>query len=162
LDVIVAGLLAPALSNAKMDLGYSSLSPIVHIPRFIDEMKKHWRVADVSFGSLCHFSLLNQPKCSRLHFEFHPRSGEYPESAIQVSGALSSKLISVEELRIFLAAQIVESDISWHKFYQHFPNVKVIKTERTDPSHLAVTLLPDLEKHVDDLCLFSHFGRNRS
>jgi hypothetical protein len=150
LDAIVAGLSAPALSNAKIMLYDNMLSPIVHFPRFINEMKKHWRIADVSFGWSCRFSF-KQPERSWMHFELAPEPGGYPESVMQMSGALSSKLIFVEELRIFVSEKVVESGISWHKFFQHFPNVKVIQTGNADPSRLAVTLLQDFEKHVDDL-----------
>jgi hypothetical protein len=135
------------------------LSPIVHFSRFIDEIKEHWPTADVFFGSLCGFSLVNRQKRSQLCLKFHPESGVSPGPIMQMrgaaSGALSSKLISVEELRIFIAAKVAEeSGISWHKFYQHFLNAKVIETKFTDPSCFAGTLLQDLENHVDDLLIF--------
>ena len=151
LDAIVAGLSAPALESANMKLGGTSLSPIVHVPRFIDEIKEHRRTAKVSFGWICSLSL-SQP--SWLQFECTPEPEGYPESIMQMSGALSPKLISVEELHIFLSIEAIEHGISWHKFYQHFPNVKVIRTKNTAPSGLAGTLLQDLEKHVDDLTCF--------
>ena len=155
LEAIVPGLSAPALSNAEMELSDQILSPIVHLSRFIDEIKEHWRTADVSLGPLCRFSLLDRRIRSLLCLGFRPEPGKSPKSIMQMRGALSSKLISVEELRIFIAAKVAEeSDISWHKFYQHFPNVKVIQPEFTDPSCFAGTLLQDLEKHVDDLAYF--------
>ena len=132
-------------------IGDKILSPIVRFPLFIDEIKEHWRTVHVSFRWTFFNLRFEQQERSYLHFEFDPEPGEYAESAMQMSGAVSPKLISVEELRIFLAAKVVESGISWHKFYQYFPNVKVIQTENTDPSRLAGTLLQGVENHVDDL-----------
>ena len=162
LDAIVAGLSTPALSDAKMNFHGKILCPIVHFPRFIDETKEHWRTARADFGWRCSLLLFNQserslfyqPEHSRLHFEFHPALEHSSESIMRMSGAFSPKLITVEELHIFVAEKIAESGISWPKFYQHFPNVRVIRTEGMTFSCFAGTLLQDSEKHVEDLTFF--------
>ncbi|KAF8484014.1 hypothetical protein DFH94DRAFT_726025, partial [Russula ochroleuca] len=163
LDVLLAGLSAPSLRDFDIDFCVTIWPPvIVHFSRFIGEIEKHSHIVYVEFQDRdFYLSLLAQSEYIshfRLHFRLHPVRITSPESMMSillVSDALSTKFVTVEELRVNLDQMDIWVDnIPWRRFLQRFPNVKVLRTEgakRDCIATIARRLLQGHEGPNDDL-----------
>jgi hypothetical protein len=156
LDAIVAGISAPSLQDFTMTFIGGSLVPNVHLTRFISEMEQNYRTVHVIFyeevfrlSLLTHSDIINL-----LPTSIHSRIPKWsPESILRMSGSLSSKLTTVEELCIAFAfaEMAVEDYVLWRQFYQLFPSVKVLHTDGANFDCIAYTLLRDCEEPDDVL-----------
>ena len=151
LDALVAGLSAPSLQDVDFEFYDEIWPPIVHLPRFVDEINEHYSAVHVAFRDWhFHFSLLTQSEYNsrcKPRFKFGPVLTPYPESIIQMSSSLSTRLATVGELRVTLEdtdANVWDNVIPWRSFLQRFPSVKVLRTEGTDIGpFIARTLCQD-------------------
>ena len=150
LDALVAGFSAPSLRDVDLTF-LNRLSPlIVHLPRFINEIKEHYHAVHVVFqGWQSHIWLLTRSEydnhCAP-RFKFGPVLILLSELIIQMSSALSARLTTVEELRVtFSGTDAGDWDsIPWRGFFHRFPNVKAIRTEgRNSSCCIARTLFQD-------------------
>ena len=75
------------------------------------------------------------------------------DSITRLSGALSTKLTTVEKLHVFFGTAWVSEDYTlWRRLYQHFPSVKALRTEGTDNIyHMGCTLRRDHGQGIDCL-----------
>ena len=75
----------------------------------------------------------------------------FPESITRLSGALSTKLTTVEKLHVFFGTAWVSEDYTlWRRLYQQFPSVKALRTEGTDNIyHMGCTLRRDHGQSID-------------
>ena len=156
LDAIVAGISAPSLQDFTMTLIGGSLVPGVHLTQFISKMEENCRTVHVVFHEevfrvslLTHSDIINL-----LPTSIQSRIPKWsPESILRMSGSLSSKLTTVEELYVTFAfaEMTVEDYVLWRRFYQLFPGVKVLHTDGADFDCIAYTLLRDREEPDDVL-----------
>ena len=156
LDAIVAGISAPSLQDFTMTLIGGNLVPGVHLTRFISKMEENCRTVHVVFyeevfrlSLLTHSNIINL-----LPTSIHSRIPTWsPESILRMSGSLSTKLSTVEELYVTFAfaEMAVEDYVLWRRFYQLFPSVKVLHTDGANLDCVAYTLLRDREKPDDVL-----------
>jgi F-box-like len=158
LDAIVAGISAPSVRNFSMQFFDAILFPLVHLTRFITETEKHHRALEVAFlGRFFCLSLLTHSdfKQYRQIVLFNPIPSWSPETILRISGSLSTKLATVEELRVAfsIAKMGTEDDILWRRFYQLFPGVKVLHTEGANYDCIARTLLQYHEEPEDAFVL---------
>jgi hypothetical protein len=77
---------------------------------------------------------------------------------LHMSGALSERLTTVEELRVTFekistSATFWEGYIQWRRFYQQFPSVKALRTDGPNDLRIASTLL-QAYKEPDDVLGF--------
>jgi hypothetical protein len=162
LGALVAGLSAPSLRDVFIDFHLKVRLPIVHLPRFISEIEEHCHAVRVTFGRRAfrrsfHISLLTQLEYTNHgepHFNLDLIIGNSTELVMPLIAALSVKLTTVEELCVSFGKageDIWENFIPWRRFYQQFPGVKTLRTEGTNSSCIARTLLPDHEVSDDDL-----------
>jgi hypothetical protein len=157
LDAIAAGISAPFLQDFRMVFRDEISSPIVHLPRFINETEKHYHSVDVTLlDGYLHLSLMTQSEYTSgnchnwLRFKPRPIPGLSTE-LMRMSGALSTKLTTAEELRIsFLSREAMDPEIPCHRFYQQFPSAKVFRIAGINYDRIARTLLQGHLKHVDD------------
>jgi hypothetical protein len=90
------------------------------------------------------------------------------EAMTQISGALSKKLSTMEDLRVTFDktdADVLERFFPWRRFFQQFPCVKALKTEGADDSFIARILLQSRRGPDDDLAFLPaleelELGRN--
>lgn len=146
LDAILAGLSAPFLGNLTVEFRDEILSPTVHLPRFISETEQSCHIAHAIFRSQFRLAVVNESEFFWLLLKFHPDTMRAQETIMQMSDLLTTKLTTVEHLRISLYWADARY-ISWRKFYQRLPSVKVLWSESTDYSCIARTLV----EHADDL-----------
>jgi hypothetical protein len=91
--------------------------PNVHLPRFIDEIEEHYHAVDVSFrNGVFRLSLLTQLDSTiyyypRFQMTSHP--SRFPESIIRISGALSTRLTTVEKLCVTFDKTAAEDYVPW-------------------------------------------------
>jgi hypothetical protein len=160
LDAIVAGISAPYIQDLSMEFFDAILFPIVHLTRFINETEDHYQAVHVTFHErIFRLSLLTQSE----YFEFLNRPSRSsripkwnPERIMQMSGALSAKLSTVNLLRVtFEFAMVATEDyILWRRFYQLFPSVKDIRIQGANYHHVARTFFQDHEGPDDVLAIF--------
>jgi hypothetical protein len=154
LDALVAGLSAPSLLDVQIDYHVKISPRFVHLSRFINDIEEHYHAAHVSFKELF-LSLLTQSEyishCNP-RFKLGSTSSRSTKSIIQMSGALSTMLTSVEELRVTFDDHARNSmyKIPWRMFLQQFPNLKALRTEGTKNYRIARSLLQNHEEPVDD------------
>ena len=158
-DALVAGLSAPSLRDVEVQYCAGMWPPmVVHLPRFIDEIEEHYHVVHVVFKAwLFHLSLLSQSGCishCKPGFKFGTISLLPPESIMRMSGVLSTRLSTVEELHVSFdkASTDVWEDLipwrrSWRKFLQQFPSVKVLRTE--DKNNCIARIFLQLQGHEE-------------
>ena len=135
LEALVAGLSAPYLQEIRMEFSDVS-SPTVHLPRFINETEERFHAVHVVFhGRVFHLSLQTQSEYMTCHCNTHSKASRIPvwspESATRLCDALSTKLTTVEELRVrFISSMMAAEDyMLWRTFYQQFPGVKVFRID---------------------------------
>ena len=162
LEVLVAGLSAPSLRSVNIKYYDMILPPIVHhLSRFINEIiEEQCHAVCLAFKGLVPH-LLSISLFTRSEYIPHkPRfrmspPRYHPESIMRISGALSRRLSTVEELRITfeqgsrLTTGGWVDDIPWRRFLQKFPSVKAIRAEGGDSHSIARIFLQDLEEPDD-------------
>jgi hypothetical protein len=156
LDAIAAGLSAPFLQDLFMDFSDEILSHIVHLPRFINETEKHYHGVDVtlhdeyfSLRLLTESEYTNDNCYNWLSCKFRLVPG-LSTKLMRMSGALSTKLTTVEELRIsFFWTAAEDDDIPCHRFFLQFPRVKVLHVVGITLNRIARTLLQGHVEHYE-------------
>jgi hypothetical protein len=150
LDALVAGISAPSLRVVEIELLVIQ-PPILHLPRFINEIEEYYHAVHVTFqeSEFC-LSLLTQSEhTSHCELCINLRAGRHPlDSVMQMSSALSTKLAAVEELRVTINK--TESFFSWGWFYHHCPSVKVLRTGGIR-NNLVARTLHQVHGEPDDL-----------
>ena len=162
LDALVARILAPFLWDVDIwfiDKILPSISPIVHLPRFIDEIQEHYYAAHLDFQYLEFLGLSlssaqSDSKCIGGHQPIFTLKcdGCHPTVSItHLTGALSTRLTIVEELRVSLPEDDVCNDNDlWRWLYRQFLSVKVLRTEDADGAcRVARTLCQGHGEPVD-------------
>ena len=171
-DNLVAGLSAPSLRD--VDIQFFDVMPHdVHLPRFINEIEEQYHAVHVTFqewdfqedfqGNYS-FSLQTQSEYNnhcKPRFNFGPVMGNVPD-VIRMSGVLSTRLSTVEELRVTLEWTAA---IPWRGFLQHFPRLKALRTEGANNDCIARALLQGHRDPDDGLAFLStleeiELGRN--
>jgi hypothetical protein len=159
LEALVAGLLAPSLWHVEIRFFDVTWPPIVHLPRFINEIEEHFHAVHVVFlRTSFRLSLLQSEYISHFkpRFQLDCVPGMSPsESIFRMSDALSTRLATVEELRVTFdemraSVRFWVGHTSWLRFYQQFPSVKVLRTEGPNDDYIEHTLLLAHEKPGDD------------
>ena len=160
LDVLAAGLSAPSLRDVNfrlMDYYHEVWPPILHLPRFINEIKELYHAIHVGFEEY-HFllSLLTHSEYvsqSKPRFSFGPVWKDNPDSIMQISGKLSTRLITIDELRVtFNGTDANHWDfIPWRRFLLQFPSIKALRIEGKNHYCITHALFQDLEGLDDDL-----------
>jgi hypothetical protein len=147
LEALVAGLSTPSLRS--VDIEFPIEPPIVHVPRFINEIEEHYHAVHVNLHKwLFRFTLLTNAECIVDCKPRFKRESPYPELLMEMAGALSTRLSTVEELRVtFDGADAIvwENFIPWRRFLLQFPGVKTLRTEGADNCCFARILLQDHE-----------------
>jgi hypothetical protein len=87
---------------------------------------------------------------------YHVTFRRFTLSLVAMSSALSTRPATVEELRVAFqveraAADDWENNISWRRFLQKFPNVKVLRTEGANNSSIARILFQNDEEPDGDI-----------
>jgi hypothetical protein len=158
LEPLVSGLSAPSLQDVDIDFFLWIQPPIVHLPRFINEIEELYHAIHMHVTyheNEFRFSLLTQSEYisrSEPHFKLRFSRG-YRDSLAQMSCALSTKLAAVKELRVIIDGIDVQDHpyfISWRRFYERVPSVKALRTGGVNNFSVARTLLRDHGK-PDDL-----------
>ena len=146
LNNLMSGLSAPSLQDVHFIL--CNLSPILHLPRFIDDLKEPYRTVNVTFdvNSRDDFelSLLTHPMDIdhvKPSFRFHTNC--FPESIkpITSSSTSSTKLATAEELVLLFpdTSMVVgraspslaewQREFPFREFLRQFRNVKVVRLD---------------------------------
>ena len=150
LSALLVGFSAPSLQDVEFSFPGPIISPIVNLPRFITEMKEHYRTAQVYVAhnktlSSVSFSLLTHSESTSVcepHFKLH-HPGLSPESIVQLSSALSTRLITIEELQVIFewsAAGASKNVVPWLRVLQHFPSVRGLRLKGTGYNYMARAL----------------------
>lgn len=156
LDALVAGLSAPSLRGVNIKFVDAIWPPIVHLPRFINEIEERYHTVYVAFLELdiC-LSLQDQSEfigdcdpCLELG------SSMRSESLMRMSCALSTRLANVEELHVTFDTTADEDDIPWRKFYHQFPSVKMLRTEGAKSIYCIARTLHQNHEEPDNLTFF--------
>jgi hypothetical protein len=159
LDALVAGLSAPSLRDVNIKFLGKILPPIVHLPRFINEIEEHYHAVHMTFRERdFRLLLLTQSEYithCKPRFTLGSVLRHSSKSIILLSGLLSARLTAVEELRLTFdqkkAAEIWDKSIKWRRFLQQFPSVKALRTEGANSHYIARILLHGREEPGDDL-----------
>ncbi|KAF8475211.1 hypothetical protein DFH94DRAFT_116376 [Russula ochroleuca] len=177
LDALAAGLSAPSLRNVSIqffDHVLPAVTARVHLPRFISEIEECYHAVHVNFhDSGFSLSLWTQSEYINHYlprFKLSRVPGHVPELIIRMSGALSTRLATVEELRVTFvstAANVWEDFIPWREFLQHFPRLKAFRTEGAINCSIARALLRDHGEPNNDFAFLSaleelELGKNSS
>ena len=153
LSALLAGFSAQSLQDVDFSFPDSILSPIEHLPRFITELGEYYHIAHVNINIDNNITSSNGISLSLLthsestshckpHFKLH-NPGRLPESIIQMSSALSTKLTTIEELRVIFdwsAAGASDNVVLWLMILKHFPSVRALRLEGTGYDYMARTL----------------------
>jgi hypothetical protein len=152
LHALVAGLSAPSLRRVNFNFRDPIRSPIVQLPRFINEIEEQCSKLQVYINKswlswVFYLSFQKTPEDDLEHelsFELGPDRESFPGSLMQLSGALSTRLTTVEVLQVKFGlynevGYVWEDYIPWSKFYQHFPSVKTLQVTHS----MARTLRQD-------------------
>jgi hypothetical protein len=158
MDAIAAGLSAPFLRDFYMVFQDGISSPIVHLSRFVSETEVHYHTVHVALNDwnlrLRSFTQSEHPRqrssCCWLSFNVPEVPTRSMESMMQMSSILSTKLSTVEELRVVLGPgmMVAEGHIPWCRFYQQFPSIKVFQARGINYDSIVRTLLQDHSKHL--------------
>ena len=154
LDALVAGLSAPSLRDIHVLFFNEIWPPTVHLTRFIDDIQEHYHAIHVNFvGSI---SLLTQSECigrRAPRFNLFPAPTKAPNyshfpAILQMSGVISTRFTTVEELRVTITSDEVDTKIFWENlilWLQQFPRVKTLRTKCANNYSMARALLQDHE-----------------
>ena len=149
LDALVAGFSAPSLQDVVISFSdANSTIGTVHLPRFINGMKKRYHAAHLDLQAWTfNFSLLTRSECinhCKPRFKLYPSSNnpgpDLHSSFMRLSDALSTKLTTVEELRVTIAKITYipwVNDILWRRFLRQFPGVKALRINGLKTSQIA-------------------------
>lgn len=148
LSALLVGFSAPSLRDVDFSSSESILSPIVHLPRFITETGARYHIAQVNITNNkkgISLSLLTQSE-STIHckqqFKLHD-PGRFPASIVQMSSVLSTRLTTIEELRVIFdwsVAGVSDNVVPWHSVLQHFLSVRTLRLEGTRCCFMARVL----------------------
>jgi hypothetical protein len=155
LSALLAGFSALSLQDVDFSFSDSILSPIVHLPRFITEIEEHYHIAqvnitkcEISLSLLAHSESTNHCKP---HFKLHD-PGRLPESIMQMSSALSTRLTTIEELRVIFdwsPAGASDNVVPWLRILQHFPGIRALRLDSTRYDYMARSLDQGREESND-------------
>jgi hypothetical protein len=149
LDALIAGISASSLRDVNFQFSDMTLPLTVHLPRFINEIEDHYRAIHMAFqGCMFQLSLIQSENIGHCHLRFMLGLGVLysQEAMVSITGALSAKLITVEELHVILDridVNVSEDFILWRGFFQQFPNVKALRTEGGNNDCIAGILFQD-------------------
>ncbi|KAH8979734.1 hypothetical protein EDB92DRAFT_1977634 [Lactarius akahatsu] len=153
LEGIIAGLVAPSLRHLYI-IFYPSPetsllnSPIPHLSRFVRDIEKRFCAFQVGFDRPSY--LMHSHSMCPFGFTITANVA----SVTRMVGALSDKVATVDELiltclRVLSDLQDFGDSISWRRFFQLFPNVKVVRLQRGLECEVARFLRQDKEEPVD-------------
>ena len=163
LDFFVSGLSAPSLRDVNFEYSefyhdiWTVNKAIQHLPRFINEIKEHYHAVHVDckryhffLSLLTHSEYVSQCKP---RFNFGKVSKNYVHSVFQITRTLSTRLYTIEELRVtFDGTDASDWEFfPWRRFLLQFPRVKALRTEGKNNYCIGRALFPDLEGFDDDL-----------
>jgi hypothetical protein len=138
---------APSLQDVDIQFRDMIWSPIVYyLPRLINEIEERYYAVHVTFQkSACHLSLMTQSEYishSKARFNLGSRYRS-KDATIPMTGALSARLSTVEELRVTFGEFSYDPGhfIPWRTFFQQFPCVKALRTEGAGDAWIARILL---------------------
>ena len=146
LNSLVGMFAAPSLREVDIHLD-DGPSPLMYLPRFIDDIGERYRAVQVTFE--CRYLLFS----FFTHSEYvgrHPphftlRTFNFDESIMRMTIAFSAKLSTTEELLVVFSLPEPEGDIlPWHDFLLYFPNVKTLRMYGTNNSRITRVLQQDL------------------
>jgi hypothetical protein len=133
------------------------MRPILHLPRFINEIKQPYHAVHVGckgyyflYSLLTHSEYVSQCKP---RFNIGPVWKNHANTMIQISEMLFTRLTTIEELRVtFDGTDANHWDfIPWRRFLLQFPSVKALRTEGKNNYCNGHALFQDLERPDDDL-----------
>ncbi|KAI0288670.1 hypothetical protein BC826DRAFT_1107525 [Russula brevipes] len=171
LNAFAARFTAPSLQDVHIELYDFARFPTSHFTRFIGDVKKLYRSAQVIFQrDFFRLSLLTCSEsidCAEPPFRFYSKCSA--ESLLQICDALSAELATVEEL--YLSFDQSWGAMPWGQFLRLFDSVKVFRMQHGNIFDLAnvfspnnggtaVGVLPVLEEIV--LCAHTHFPEDRA
>jgi hypothetical protein len=150
----LAGLSGPSLRDVDIQF-LGEICPIVHLPRFVNEIEEHYHAVHVTFGSWAsHLSLLTQSEYTshcKPRFNLGSLSGHL-DSMMGMSGALSARLTTVEELCVtFNRTDDRVHLLSWRRFFQQFPRIRALRIEDADDSCIGRILIQHREEPGEDI-----------
>jgi hypothetical protein len=158
----VAGISAPSLRDVSIEFHDSILlshyaipSIVVHFFRFFSEVEEDYHTLHLDFLEdtrmlewgfrLSLFTHSESIGRCKPRFELGPCLSRSSETIIRMSDVLSTKLTTVEELRVTFGSMKPADEgtrIPWHDFYRKLPGVKTLRTEESKSSYfIARTLL---------------------
>ena len=154
LNALTAGLSAPSLRHFNVQFPDAIWPPIVHLPRFIDEIGSHYHTIHVTLlNGDFYLRFFDQPASELidpcLELESHPK--DFPESIIRMSSVVSARLSVAENLLISFDETATEEYVPWRWFLQRFPSVKTLQTMSPNNDSIALYLLQGHEEHDDNL-----------
>ncbi len=151
LNVLTMGFVAPSLQD--VDIVLDDWSPTLpstpHVPKFINDIREHYRVVQVMLErDLLHFSLLARSECVGHHSSrFRLGSFRFSGSNIQdwmmhISNAFSAKFSTMEELFIvsLYYKDVSKEVIPWCTFLEQFPCVKEFRLQGMNNLRIASAL----------------------
>jgi hypothetical protein len=162
LEDLVAGLSAPSLQDVEITLLDGPWPPVVHLPRFINEIEGHYHGVHAVLDTICRFSLLHSENISQSEPRFNLNcmwSTPPSETIFGMGGALSTRLTTVEKLSVTFGemqdnAEFWVDNLPWLRFYQQFPSVKVLQTKCANDDYIARTFLQAHEEGGGDELAF--------
>jgi hypothetical protein len=141
----MSGLSAPSLQDAHFELGMRF--PLLHLPRFIDDVTEQFRSVSVTFHgeNFCLSSVTHLGNMDRFKSSFGLTVNRFPDSVMSINGSPSTKLSTAEELALYFPySNITRSKhvFSLREFLRQFRSVKVL---RLDPfiQEVALSLRED-------------------
>ena len=150
-NAFLARLSTPSLQDINIRLiDRTSPPPIVHLPQVLNVIEEHYHVAEVTIlGQEFRLLLLTESEYIRHckpRFELTLPIKCFPLPIMQVSGALSTRLSTVKELRFVLMDEFHwTGNVSWGDFYHLLPSVKVLRMEC--PSVYCIMRMLDANDH---------------
>jgi hypothetical protein len=130
---------APSLQDVYIMLCDLNLSPILHLPRFIDGLREQYRTVNVTFNRTSsddfRLSLTHSGDIDHFKPSFRLLTNNFPESIkpIVSSSMSSTTLATAEELALFFhdATMVTEwqHDFPLREFLRLFRSVKVLRLD---------------------------------
>ncbi|KAH9994206.1 hypothetical protein BJV77DRAFT_995306 [Russula vinacea] len=152
LDALVAGLSAPSLRDIHVLFFNEIWPPTVHLTRFIDDIQEHYHAIHVNFvGSI---SLLTQSECigrRAPRFNLFPAPTKAPNyshfpAILQMSGVISTRFTTVEELRVTITSDEVDTKIFWENLILWLQHMARALLQDHEGAEGYLPLLPALEE----------------
>ena len=177
-DTFVAGFASPSLQEVNIWLDDKTLPPIPHLPRFIDEIGKHYHAVKVVLArDDFKFSLLGRSEYAGGYYpdhfsafspSFRLRTTSFRQAIKQLNSAFSTRLATIQELFVVTDGYWGEA-VPWRRLLRRFPSVKALRLEGGHNVYIARDLyhnigglnhsfLPLLEEI--ELCTESFFDPN--